>query len=81
MSFDPDTATTPGLGPVTREMAQARARELAALAARPPADVTQADYEEAKRELTGESDRDRQDAVLDPPPAPVPDPLPDSAGH
>jgi hypothetical protein len=49
----------------TRKMAQARARELAVIAGRPACHVIQSDYEQAKRELTGESDRERQDAILD----------------
>jgi len=52
-------------GPVTREMAQARARELALIAGRPAPLVLQSDYEQAKRELTGEWDFERQNAVFD----------------
>ncbi|BCU78722.1 hypothetical protein llg_34370 [Luteolibacter sp. LG18] len=62
-SFSPNKV--PEAGPVTREMVYSRTRELAALAGRPPLRVTQADYERAKSELTGESDPERQDAVLD----------------
>jgi len=51
-------------GPVTREGVRARARELALRAGRAPADVAQHDYEQAKREVTGESDPDRQEAIL-----------------
>jgi len=54
-----------GPGRVTREMIYARTRELATLAGREPFQVTQIDYEQARRELTGESDFDRQNAVLD----------------
>ena len=54
-----------GIGPVTHAMVQARARELAVLAGHVPPQVRQSDYEQAKRELTGESDIDRQDAILD----------------
>jgi hypothetical protein len=53
-----------GLGPVTREMLHARACELALSAGHPPPHVAQANYEQAKRELTGESDPDRQQAKL-----------------
>jgi hypothetical protein len=69
-----------GIGRVTREMVQARTRELVLTSGREPLQVKQADYEQAKRELTGESDRDRQEAVLDsipkarqgdPPPGPL----------
>jgi hypothetical protein len=45
-------------------MLHARTRELALLAGRPPPQVAQADYEQAKRELIGEWDRDRQEAIL-----------------
>jgi hypothetical protein len=51
--------------PVTREMVHARTRELAVRAGRMPLQISQADYEQARRELTGESDVGRQDAVLD----------------
>jgi hypothetical protein len=52
-------------GPVTRESVRARARELALLAGRSSADVLQRDYEQAKREVTGESDPARQEAILE----------------
>ena len=50
---------------VTREMVHARTLELAAIAGRKPHQIKQVDYERAKRELTGESDFDRQQAMLD----------------
>ena len=49
---------------VMRARVDARTHELALLAGRAPPHVTQNDYEQAKREVTGESDSDRQDAVL-----------------
>jgi hypothetical protein len=68
--------------PVTRDDVQARARELALIDGRTAPDVSQADYEQAKRELTGESDLDRQEAVLDAlPEEKRGDPAPDSTGH
>jgi len=71
-----------GIGPVTRAMVQARARELAVIAGRAPPYVTQVDYQQARRELTGESDMDRQDAILDAlPEAKRWDPVPGSAGR
>ena len=71
-----------GIGPVTRVMVQARAQELAVIAGRAPPHVTQADYLQAKRELTGESDMDRQDAILDALPETKRwDPVPGSAGR
>jgi hypothetical protein len=50
---------------VTRAKVDARARALAASAGRTPPHVTQVDYQQAKRELTGETDLDRQNAMLD----------------
>ena len=71
-----------GIGPVTRDLVQARTRELAVIAGRTPQQVTQADYERAKRELTGETDIDRQDAALDALPEEKRwDPVPGSTGH
>jgi len=71
-----------GIGSVTREMVHARARELALIAGHAPPHVSQADYEQAKRELTGESDLDRQEAVLEAlPESKRWDPVPGSAGH
>ncbi len=51
--------------PVTREMVHARTREMAVQAGRAPLQISQADYERARVELTGESDMRRQEAVLD----------------
>lgn len=58
-----DRAT--GNRPVTRTEVNIRTHELAALAGRVPPYVTQKDYEQAKRDVTGETDRDRQNAMLD----------------
>ena len=69
-------------GAVTREGLRARARELAVIAGRVPPQVSQLDYEQAKRELTGESEGDRQDAILDSlPESKRWDPVPGSTGH
>ena len=46
-------------------MVHARTHELAEHAGRIPPYVEQSDYEQAKRELTGETDSDRQLAILD----------------
>lgn len=54
-----------GSNTITRAMLHARTRELAAKAGRIPPDVTQTDYEQAKRELTGEADLDLQNPFLD----------------
>jgi hypothetical protein len=54
-----------GIGAVSRDMIHARARELALVSGRSPADVSQGDYEQAKRELSGGLDIDRQDEILE----------------
>jgi hypothetical protein len=70
------------IGPVTREMVQARTRELALIAGRTPPHVTQADYEQAKRELNGGPEMDRQETLLDAiPESERWDPVPGSPGH
>lgn len=50
---------------VTRQMVYKRTLELASLAGRTSRQIKQMDYERAKRELTGESDFDKQQAMLD----------------
>jgi hypothetical protein len=52
-------------GPVSREMVCERSRELALNDGRSLGCVSQADYEQAKWELAGERDIDRQEAILD----------------
>jgi hypothetical protein len=49
-----------GIGTVTSEMVEARARELAAINGRSSSKPSQADYQQAKRELTGEAETDPQ---------------------
>ncbi|MEO6873855.1 MAG: hypothetical protein ABI222_03435 [Opitutaceae bacterium] len=71
-----------GTGSVTPEDVRARARELALLAGHPLGHVTPADYEQAKRELTGGSEQDAKEAILES--APESDrwnPVPGSPGH
>jgi hypothetical protein len=69
-----------GVGLVTREMVNARAHELASIRGH-ARHVSQADYEQAKRELTGESDIDRQEAILESiPESKRWDPVPGSEG-
>jgi hypothetical protein len=71
-----------GVGAVSRAMLHARARELALIAGRPAGHVTQTDYVQAKRELTGETDIDRQEAALDAiPESKRWDPVPGSEGR
>ena len=76
------TENSVGIGPVTCEMVRARARELALIAGRASAHVSQDDYDRAKRELTGGADMDRQDAALESiPESERADPVPDSTGR
>lgn len=49
-----------------RERVHLRTREITALAGHAPLDVTQGDYEQAKREVTGETILRRQNLILDP---------------
>ena len=51
---------------VTPHMVRMRTVELALKAGRSSMEIRQRDYEQAKRELTGETDFDRQHAVLYP---------------
>jgi hypothetical protein len=69
-----------GIGTVTSEMIEARARELAAIDGRPSSEPSEADYQQAKRELTGETDAQEENSES------VPesdgwDPLPGSTGQ
>ena len=59
------TASSVRINPVSREKVRARARALALIAGHTPPHVSQADYEQAKRELTSESDWERQEAALE----------------
>lgn len=61
MEFGPED---PGCQ-VTRSMVYARTTALASIAGRPSHAIRQSDYERAKRELTGESDFNRQEEILD----------------
>jgi hypothetical protein len=50
-----------GIGTVSAEMVEARARELAAINGRRSSKPSEADYQQAKRELTGGSEMDPQE--------------------
>ena len=54
-----------GTGLLTREKVRVRARALAFMEGRTPTNVSQIDYEQAKRELTGKSGLAQQEAMLD----------------
>jgi hypothetical protein len=71
-----------GIGPVTRKMVRERAAELAVINGRSAQDASKSDWEQAKRELTGEPDTDPNETVLESAPESERwDPLPGSTGH
>ena len=73
---------TTGVGTVTRKMVRERASELALINGRPVQDVSVADWEQAKRELTGGSETDPKEALIEGAPESERwDPLPGSTGH
>ena len=59
------TENSAGIGTVTRKMLRARAVELAAIDGRSAAAVSKSDWEQAKRDLTGDSDAGSKEAVLE----------------
>ena len=71
-----------GTGTVTPAMVEARARELALIDGRDSSKPTKADYQQAKRELTGADDIDPQQENLESlPESEAWDPLPGSTGR
>ena len=76
------TTNSTGLGTVNRKIVRERAVELAVINGRTAQDVSKSDWEQAKRELTGQSDIDPKTAVLESAPESERwDPLPGSIGH
>ena len=76
------TENSVGIGTVTQEMVQERATELAVINGRSVEDVSVFDLEQAKRELTGETDIDPKDAILEAAPESERwDPVPGSPGQ
>jgi hypothetical protein len=76
------TDNSTGLGAVTRDSVQARARDGARIAGRDPQQVTPADLEQARRELTDGADMDPQEEILEAlPESKRWDPVPGSTGH
>ena len=70
-----------GIGTVTSEMVEARARELAAINGH-PSKPSAADYQQAKRELTGEAEMDPQEESSESvPDSDGWDPVPGSTGR
>jgi len=76
------TENSAGIGTITRKMVRERAIELALVNGRSTQDVSKADWEQAKRELTGEPDTDPKEALLESAPESERwDLLPGSIGH
>ena len=76
------TENSAGLGTVSRKMVRERAVELAVINGRSARDVSKSDWEQAKRELTGEPDMDPKEAILESAPESERwDPVPGSTGH
>ncbi len=71
-----------GVGTVTRKMVRERAVELALIDGRAAQEASKSDWEQAKRELTGRSDMDPNEELLESAPESERwDPLPGSAGR
>jgi hypothetical protein len=76
------TENSVGIGTVTQKMVRERAVELAIINGRSAQNVSKADREQAKRELTGEPDADPKVAVLESAPESERwDPVPGSEGR
>ena len=76
------TENSAGIGTVTREMVRERAIELAVINGRPAQDASKSDWEQAKRELTGEPDVDTKEAILESAPESARwDPVPTTVGR
>jgi hypothetical protein len=75
------TENSAGLGTVTRKMMRERAVELAVINGRSAHEVSKSDFDQARRELTGEPDADPKEALLDSAPESERwDPVPGSTG-
>jgi hypothetical protein len=76
------TENSAGIGTVTRQMVRERAVELAVINGRSAQNVSKSDWEQAKRELMGDSDTDPKEAALESAPESERwDPVPGSPGH
>ena len=76
------TQNSAGLGTVTRKMVRKRAVELAVMDGRSAREVSESDWAQAKRELTGKPDRDPKEAALESAPESERwDPVPGSTGR
>src|SRR5882724_3570347 len=71
-----------GIGTVTSKMVEARTRELALINGRRSSKPSEADYQQAKRELTGEAETDPQEENVESVPESEGwDPVPGSSGR
>ena len=76
------TENSAGLGTVTRKMVRERAVELAVIDGRSALEVSNSDWAQAKRELTGQPDTDPNTTVLEAAPESERwDPVPGSTGQ
>ena len=76
------TMNSVGIGTVTRKMVRIRALELAFVDGRTAQEVSPSDWEQAKRELTGATDIDPKEEVLESAPDSERwDPVPGSTGQ
>jgi hypothetical protein len=76
------TENSAGIGTVTRQMVRERAVELAVINGRAARDVSKSDWDQARRELTGEPDTDPKEAILESAPESERwDPVPGSEGR
>jgi hypothetical protein len=76
------TEHSAGLGTATRAMVRDRAVELAVINGRSAPEVSKSDWDQAKRELTGQPNADPKAVILESAPEAVRwDPVPGSSGH
>ena len=76
------TEHSAGIGTVTKAMVRKRAVELAVINGRSAQEVSKSDWDQAKQELTGESNTDTNEAALESAPESERwDPVPGSLGH
>jgi len=76
------TENSAGIGTITRKMVRERAVELAVMDDRSAQKVSKSDWQQAKRELTGQPDMDPKEAMLESAPESERwDPVPGSTGR
>ena len=76
------TENSEGIGTVTRKMVRERASEIAVIDGRSAQHISKSDWEQAKRELTGQPDVDSKELALEEAPESERwDPVPGSTGN